>query len=701
MTGPTYVVSTDFVARDVYSQRIKGMESSTRRFAASARADFRSVGAVFRGSFLGTFTSNIVTSGLSRISSALKSAVGDYVRFDTSLSRAAIRFPEGAERGSKAFAELERGARDLGRTGEATSEQAALAYGSLAAAGFNVKQSVSALTPIMHLSEATNTEFASAANIAAKSLRAFNLTTADASKVSDIYASVHKRAGTSVEDLYGAVESGGAAFAASGQSLETYLSLIGALNQRGIPASRAAMALSQAVLRVSGGSKPASAALKRLGIATTELGTDGKKHVRGFLDIVGDLNKKLAGKGEKDRAKALSGIFDTRALKVLGPLFNDTTGEIRAFADATKNATGLAEKMDTELDKGIGDKLERIKTALAERGLDIVGGLFGGAGNIDAILAKINRFDVTPIVTGMKAVGKVLAFMADHAEGILSVAKSLVIIKGAMMLKGGVQMGFGLAGAVGGMAGNAPRLAAAAAGMGGGMSPQRSAAFTSYTAAGMTPAKMTATGGGKMIVTPGTGWPMTPPSAEKMKPAGIGMAAGFSGAIQAAGIGVAIGMAASEAMQRAADETVTRQNQDLARYEAARKMIDKGDYAGAEKFLRNAPQYEAGRYEGLGGKMEMGGAFLGSVFTGGANPLEEAQANTKRRQLVATEIATAFTNASTKSSEMMLALKKTFEDGVKLEIEVTDGKVTGAKTKSKKGAPSAPSVPVSKAGSQR
>ena len=699
--GATYVVSTDFVARDLYTQRLRGMEGATRRFATKAKSDIRSVGDVFRGSFLGTAGANLMASGLSRITSAMGNAVSEYVKFDQALGKAALRFPEGAERGSKAFALLEKGARDLGRTGEATSEQAAQGYQVLAAAGFTVAQSVDALNPILNLSEATNTDFAIAANIAAKSLKAFNLDVKQTSRVADVYAATNKRTGTSVEDLYGAVESGGNAFSSSGQSLETYLAIVGNLSTRGIPATRSAMALSQAMLKLSGGSKPASKELKKIHIATTEIGKDGKEHVRGFIDIIGDLNKKLEGKGLTEKQGIIAQIFGAKAMKNLMPLFDGGTDAIKKLEDELKNATGTAAKMDAELDKGIGDQIDRIKTALSERGLDIVGGIFGGGTDVDKIIDKISRFDVGPIVSGMKALGSGLSFLAEHADAVASIAKSMLIIKGALMLSGGVKAGAGMIGALGSIGGMAPGFAGAA-GMGG-MSAQRAASFTSYQASGMSPAKMSMWNG-KMVTSPGTGYPMIPPNETKMKMSGAQIANGFGSAVAALGVGIAIGNAAADAMQRAADETTSRQNKDLKSYDAARAMAASGNTAGARKTLKSRATYEYDRAFGdLGAKMSTGAAFLGAAFTGGASPLDEARQNAQRRQLLGTEIATSEANNSAKSAEMMMALHESF----KVEIELTGDGADRAKVgpvKSKgggKGGPSAPSVNRGKAGSQR
>ncbi len=699
--GDNYTVSTGFVAHDLYSQRLKGMESATAHFASTAKRDLRTVGQVFRGSFLGTFSAGLVTSGLARIGGALRSAVGSYVAFDTALAHAALKFPEGAARGSAAFAALEKGARDMGRTGEFSAEQAAMGYTSLAAAGFNVAQSVSALTPIMNFAESTNTDFSVAANVAAKSIRAFNMDIKDAGRVGDIYASMNARTGLSVEDMYGAVESGGAAFAASGQSLETYLAVVGQLSVRGIPATKSAMALGQAMLRIS--DPKIAAKLKHLGVATTE-GVGNQKHFRNFIDIVGDLQKKTEGLGEVGQRAAITGIFDKRTLKTLAPMFGESTDAVKGFETSLYGATGTAKKMGDQIDLSIGDKIERIKTAATERTFDIFGGVLGTGGNIDAILAKINAFDVTPIVSGVKALGTGLGFLAEHADTLLAVAKGLVMIKGVMVASDVVKWGSAMVTAIRGIGAANAATGGVALGMGGGVGGGGSAQSAlgagraTSIMVGSTPGA-TSQWMGRTVTGPATGgraMMMTPPPPPAMKAAGFTAAQGFSAGVQALGVGVAIGTAISDILNNTANDLRNRNNADVARmddirFQAANARTPAERAAAARKIASSAA-YEKDQWSGLGGKMSKGGDFLAALLPGSnvQNPLEMARQNAAARGAA--------------SADLIRNMNKPQEVKVTLEVNGTAADTVMVKdvtTTGSKSGPTAPKVNKSKTGSQR
>jgi hypothetical protein len=268
-------------------------------------------------------------------------------------------------------------------------------------------------------------------------------------------------------------------------------------------------------------------------------------------------------------------------------------------------------------------------------------------------LASIKKLmDVLPPLAEKMAM--LLDFVISHP--LLAGGAALVGKGGASFASGAI--GNMLFGGGGGMGGTGPGAGAGAP----------SAAGYSAKQLGMSPAKMTMTGGGKMIVTPGTGWPMVPPSETKMKMTGQQIGGGIASSVAALGVGVAVGTAIAGVLQDAADKTVNRENKDIKRYDSIRKQIAEGDYTGARKRLDGSAKDDMVKWEGLEGKLKMGGAFLGSMFTGGASPLDEAKANKARRQTTAAELATAMANESAKSADMMIELKKVFEKGIKVDV---------------------------------
>ena len=345
------------------------------------------------------------------------------------------------------------------------------------------------------------------------------------------------------------------------------------------------------------------------------------------------LEKALAsGKSQTEATTIALEAFDR---SILG-----SKEQLRSFNDNAKESSRrLKEDPALQLQKAM-NKLQKVMTS-------------------PQALASIKKLmDVLPPLAENMA--KLLGFIIDHP-----------LLAGGVAVGGKVGMSFA-SGALGNLLfGGGAGGGMGAAGLGGAGAP--SAAGYSAKQLGMTPAKMTMTGGGKMIVTPGTGWPMVPPSETKMKMTGQQIGGGIASSVAALGVGVAIGTAIAGVLREAADKTVNRENKDIKRYDSIRKQIAEGDYTGARKRLVGSAKDDMVKWEGLEGKLKMGGAFLGSMFTGGASPLDEAKANKARRQTTAAELATAMANESAKSADMMVELKKVFEKGIKVDVSGSSG----------------------------
>lgn len=713
----TYVVSTDFVARDLYSAKVKQMDAATRKFAADARSRIKSVGQVWKGSFLGTATANAITSGIGKITSALRSSVDAYIGYESALTRASLKFGEGAAIGSAAFKELERGAKAVGMWGDFSAQQAAESYGALAAAGYDVKGAIQALTPIADFAEASAMDLAAATDIAAKSMKLFGVEAGKAARVGDTYLAVSESSRMSVEELYSAVETGGAIFAASGQSLESYLTMIGYLGQRGVPAARSSMAIQGAMVKLTAPTKAGAAALKKLGVATTEI-VDGKERFRDFVDIIGDMQDKMSGLDDVAKRKVLSTLFDQRALKTLAPLFDESSAALAAYAARIENSGGRAKKVAETLDTTVSDKLERLKTIAQERGIDIISKIFGG-GDIDAVLSAIRKFDVGPIVTAAKALGKALGFMAEHADTVIMLAKGFVAIKVAMAATDAIKWGQNMVAALRGVANAAPAL--------GGLAPAMSPQAAASASRGGTSIPFPSSGGwayggyqnplaGKPIRGPAQGWPINqpkpPPSAAPSTGTDkLGMAGGIvSAAIVGWSVGSAIQVAVQEEGDQAANARADQQKMyDRLLYRAQNASMTPEQLELARKTV------DLGMRNNVYGKLATGNAGIGDMFglvkdsIVGLLSGHDVQSDEKRiyQQMLAAREALAKRAAEQASvQEAQGALQNlnglpAFQHGT-LDINVEiDADTLRAKLKGvKKGGKGAPKINVNKAGKQ-
>jgi hypothetical protein len=314
------------------------------------------------------------------------------------------------------------------------------------------------------------------------------------------------------------------------------------------------------------------------------------------------------------------------AFKQMVPAFDNTLKEALAAGKTKQEATALAveafDRSITGADKKTRSYAENLEAATKRLKED-------PALQLQKAMNKLQEVMTSP--KALESIKKLMDVLPPLAE---KMAQLLGIIIDNPLLSAGAAVGGRLGmSMVGGMASRAIFGGGGFGGVpsgGGAVAP--STGGLSYEKMGMTAAKMTMQGNGKMIITPGTGWPMVPPDSNKMKMTGSQIAGGFANAVAAAGVGIAIGTAAAIAMQAGADKTQEVSNQlikkldklgfDIANVSGPPKTAEEALKAvRLHKRVMGAAKYEAERYSGVGGKIDLGQALLGTIF-GGENPLE-------------------------------------------------------------------------------
>jgi len=546
----------------------------------------------------------------------------------------------------------------------AKAEDVAAAFGKIAPEIGNLEGSKKTLEAISILATATGGSIDTFSDVAIRAVEKFKISTDRLPEAMSQFESLTGIGGPALDDLgrrFGMMA--GAASDAGFTGEEGMRSLLNIMNQvDDLIGDRAEPALKRffEVFRVGG--KDIKDLEKKMGGKFAK-GMGAKEKLESILAKGGAARTELESK--------LSGDM-MLAFKQMVPAFDNTLKEALAAGKTKQEATALAveafDRSITGADKKTRSYAENLEAATKRLKED-------PALQLQKAMNKLQEVMTSPkALESIKKLMDVLPPLAEKMATLLGVILDHPILAGGAALVGRGGMSY-----ASGMMGNLFR-SPWNAGTGGGGAPSLSG--IPFEKTGMSPAKMTMSGG-KLIVTPGTGWPMVPPDSNKMKITGSQIAGGFANSVAALGVGVAIGTAAAKAMQGAADESTDRQNKDIERYDKMRGMIDKGNYTGARKALLGSEKYESERFEGLGGKMSMGAAFIGALFTGGDNPLEEARANTSRKQITAAELATAMANESSKSADMMVALKKAFEKGVKIDTSDSGGGHGAPKSKGK------------------
>ena len=257
-----------------------------------------------------------------------------------------MRFVRGITQATeKEFKALTAVAKEMGRTTEFTSQEAAEGLRFLGMAGLDATDSIEALPQMLDLATAGMISLGRAADIATNILAQFSLDVSELTRVADVLAQVQSTANTNVEEAAQAFIYGGTMAAQFGMQIEDVAGILGLLANKGIKASMAGTTLSQAMRRMLNSSKPVAEIMKKYDIVITK--ADGS--LRNFTDVILDMVD--AQMGAQDVAKMLG----ARAGQ-LAALFNLTTEEIVKYINKMYQAEGRVKSLAEEIRKSFWGK---------------------------------------------------------------------------------------------------------------------------------------------------------------------------------------------------------------------------------------------------------------------------------------------------------------------------------------------------------
>ena len=260
------------------------------------------------------------------------------------------------------IAMLEERAKELGKSTQYSAIQTAEAMENLASAGFEAGEIYAAMPGLLDLAASDNIELASAAEIAATSLRGFGLaaTETNVAHIADVLAESAARTNASVESLGYSFSYVAPMATATGLSMEQTAAAIGILSDAGIKGTKAGTTLRSALTRMVKPTEAAEEAMEALGLQFYN--TDGT--MKSLADITSMLQTQLGGLSEEQRNNALATIFGQQALTGMLALMEAGPDKINELTESYKSCDGAAKEMaDTMNDNTKGSWIE-LKSAL-------------------------------------------------------------------------------------------------------------------------------------------------------------------------------------------------------------------------------------------------------------------------------------------------------------------------------------------------
>ncbi len=229
-------------------------------------------------------------------------------------------------------------ARELGRTTQFTATQSAEAMEVMAIAGLKTDEIMGAIEPTLQLAAAANVDIATAADIAAKTMRSMGLESKDMSHIMDVLTRTFTTSNTTIETLRESLKLVAPIAVGAGRSLEEVGALVGILGDNNIQGSMAGTTLRSAMIALIKPSKEASKQLAKYNIEVSDKKT-GNLH--SMASVIGQLNSRLKDMRPDERLDILARIFPTRSLAGILALMKSGSVEIERRTKDLEDSQGI------------------------------------------------------------------------------------------------------------------------------------------------------------------------------------------------------------------------------------------------------------------------------------------------------------------------------------------------------------------------
>ena len=322
------------------------------------------------------------------------------------------------------FQALTEQAQRLGRTTSFTAKQVAEGMTALGRAGFKADEIEDAIPAVLALARATRTELAAAADYAGSALRAFQMDTADTSRVADVLTATANNSAQTLDDLAEAMKYVAPVASEAGETIESTAAALGVLANMGIKGSMAGTTVRKVLTSLA--SPAVRSTLRDIGVAAT----DAAGNLRPLGKIMVELGRAMAKLPNARRLSIVKELFGERAIS--GAL--KLGGSAKMFdrlSEAIRHSGGVAQRTATQMDSGLGGAM-RMMLSAAEGAALAIGEALAPAitQGLEAVKAaagktaewvKRNRalvVAIAKVVAGVLALGVALIVLGKLAAGV-------------------------------------------------------------------------------------------------------------------------------------------------------------------------------------------------------------------------------------------------------------------------------------------
>ena len=286
-------------------------------------------------------------------------------------------------------------------------QDAADATLNFARAGYQAAEVEKMLAPSLDLAAGTATDLSVVTEGLGSTLKAFGADAKEASGYADVFAKAQAQANTTVEDLFGAMKTGGASFKNVGWDMKDLSVATGVLGDAMISGSEAGNAFKSGLANLANPEK--TKILQNLGVDIWN--TDGT--MKSFIETQSQLNTAFGKLTDKERIAAATSLFGKNQMAKWLTLIQRSPADIQRMSDSLNGIAGTSKKQADALMSGVGGSIEKLKSSFDVLKNDL-GGILGDIVKpvIDKVTEMMNAFRELPDETKKNIVSMVLKIAA-------------------------------------------------------------------------------------------------------------------------------------------------------------------------------------------------------------------------------------------------------------------------------------------------
>lgn len=414
----------------------RGLNSAKGMATGTSQDITKSVANVKKGALVatGAIAAGITAFGVSSVKASTE--------FDTSMSQVAATMGKTNTELQQEVGEVDLAwghfsgnlreyAQEMGKHTAFSATEAADALNYMALAGYDTQKSMRMLPNVLNLAAAGSMDLATASDMVTDASSALGLSTKETTALVDQMAMASSKSNTSVAQLGDAMLTvGGTAKNLKGGTTELSTAL-GILADNGIKGSEGGTILRNAILSLTAPTGKAQKELDALGVSVF----DSEGNMRSMNDIMMDLDSSMSNMTGKERAEAMSNIFNKRDLKGIEALLagaGDRWNELSGYID---DAQGSAQKMaDTQLDNLQGDitllksAWEGLQISISDKVTPALRGL------VQALTWAIEHAGtIGPIILGVATAFSVFAVVINIGSIITAVTTAMTALNAVLV----------------------------------------------------------------------------------------------------------------------------------------------------------------------------------------------------------------------------------------------------------------------------